>query len=335
VIAQLRDFVTVISQNYRDNYFHSFEHASHVTQSVMKLIGRIVAPEAIDYDNLTYTKKENAVLHYYTFGITSDPLTQFAVAFSALIHDLDHKGVPNAILIAEQTAEARRYKNKSVAEQRSVDLAWEILMRPEYVDLRACIYNGRKEFEHFRQLVVNTVMATDIVDKELKALRNKRWETAFHCSTPPPSSQDTCIDPLKTSAKDMNRKATIVIEHLIQASDVAHTMQHWHVYQKWNQRFFFECYHGYLEGRTETDPSDGWYQGELGFFDFYIIPLAKKLKECGVFGVSSDEFLQYATSNRAEWEEKGNDLVEQYIAAYKAEVFGGYRKHSTQTAHTT
>jgi hypothetical protein len=30
-------------------------------------------------------------------------------------------------------------------------------------------------------------------------------------------------------------------------------------------------------------------EGEIGFFDFYIIPLAKKLKECGVFGVSSDE----------------------------------------------
>jgi hypothetical protein len=28
-------------------------------------------------------------------------------------------------------------------------------------------------------------------------------------------------------------KATIVIEHIIQASDVAHTMQHRHVYQKW------------------------------------------------------------------------------------------------------
>lgn len=37
-----------------------------------------------------------------------------------------------------------------------------------------------------------------------------------------------------------------------------------------------------------------WYKGELGFFDNYIIPLAKKLKDCGVFGVSSDEFLNYA-----------------------------------------
>ena len=33
---------------------------------------------------------------------------------------------------------------------------------------------------------------------------------------------------------DLDRKATIVIEHIIQASDVSHTMQHWHVYQRWN-----------------------------------------------------------------------------------------------------
>lgn len=29
------------------------------------------------------------------------------------------------------------------------------------------------------------------------------------------------------SRESVNRKATIVIEHLVQASDVSHTMQHW------------------------------------------------------------------------------------------------------------
>jgi hypothetical protein len=52
------------------------------------------------------------------------------------------------------------------------------------------------------------------------------------------------------------------------------------------------------------------FQGEIGFFDFYIIPLAKKLKECGVFGVSSDEYLQYAIENRREWEMNGRDVSE-------------------------
>ena len=40
-----------------------------------------------------------------------------------------------------------------------------------------------------------------------------------------------------------------------------------------------------------------WYPlGELKFFDNYIIPLARKLKECNIFGVSSDECLNYAVS---------------------------------------
>lgn len=54
----------------------------------------------------------------------------------------------------------------------------------------------------------------------------------------------------------------------------------------------------FLNGRAEKNPADDWYQSELGFFDFYVIPLAKKLKDCGVFGVSSDEYLDYAISNR-------------------------------------
>jgi hypothetical protein len=72
----------------------------------------------------------------------------------------------------------------------------------------------------------------------------------------------------------------------------------------------------YRAGRSDKDPSESWYQGELGFFDNYIIPLANKLKECGVFGVSSDEYLNYATENRREWETKGKDVVEQFIKEF-------------------
>lgn len=49
------------------------------------------------------------------------------------------------------------------------------------------------------------------------------------------------------------------------------------------------------------------------FFDFYIIPLAKKLKDCGVFGVSSDEYLKYAQQNRKEWQEKGEAIVAEMV----------------------
>ena len=59
--------------------------------------------------------------------------------------------------------------------------------------------------------------------------------------------------------------------------------------------------------------------GEIGFFDFYIIPLSQKLADCGVFGVSSDENLSYATNNRAEWVEKGRAVVAEYLQLVEAE----------------
>ena len=168
-------------------------------------------------------------------------------------------------------------------------------MEADYGELRKAIYSTEAEFKRFRQLLVNIVLATDIIDKDLAALRKARWNKAF-------------ADGPKHIIFD-DRTATIVIEHLIQASDVAHTMQHWNVYQKWNERFFAECYAAYKAGRADKDPSEGWYEGELSFFDFYIIPLAKKLKDCGVFGVSSAEYLRYAEQNRKEWEARGRDVV--------------------------
>jgi hypothetical protein len=49
-----------------------------------------------------------------------------------------------------------------------------------------------------------------------------------------------------------------------------------------------------------------------------VIPLAKKLDECGVFGVTSDECLNYAMQNRLEWEAKGEQIVKEMVERVKA-----------------
>ena len=316
VEEQLVEFVTNLAMMYRQNPFHNFDHASHVTMSVTKLLGRIVAPRDMNYDEISTQRALASKLHDHTYGITSDPLTQFACVLSALIHDVDHTGVPNAQLVKEEADVAKTYKNVSVAEQNSIDIAWELLMSDSFKDLRAAIAQTEADVRRFRQLVVNVVLATDIVDKNLKALRNQRWDRAF-------KADEYSVSTTSTGSKDeIDRKATIVIEHLIQASDVAHTMQHWHVYKKWNGKLFQEMSKAYRDGRAMSDPAESWYKGELGFFDFYIIPLAKKLKECGVFGVSSDEYLQYAMSNRKEWEEKGHAVVAQFVEEFQKEYDG-------------
>mmetsp|Transcript_44670 Transcript_44670/g.107712 ORF Transcript_44670/g.107712 Transcript_44670/m.107712 type:complete len:95 (+) Transcript_44670:3-287(+) len=91
-------------------------------------------------------------------------------------------------------------------------------------------------------------------------------------------------------------------------------MQHWHVYRKWNAKLFKEMRAAYHAGRIGTDPATFWYEGEIGFFDNYVIPLAKKLKDCNVFGVSSHEYLAYAVKNRDEWADRGKELTEELVA---------------------
>ena len=74
--------------------------------------------------------------------------------------DVDHTGVPNAQLIKENAAMGDHYAGKSVAEQNSVDLAWNLLMEDRYRTLRKVIYTNEAELQRFRQLVVNSVMVS-------------------------------------------------------------------------------------------------------------------------------------------------------------------------------
>eukprot|EP00980_Cylindrotheca_fusiformis_P002341 scaffold543_cov119-Cylindrotheca_fusiformis.AAC.8 len=75
-----------------------------------------------------------------------------------------------------------------------------------------------------------------------------------------------------------------------------------------------------MGGRTESDPSTNWYKGEIGFFDYYVIPLARKLQSCGVFGVSSQEYLNYAMANREERIRDGEALIQQYLSTFKEQT---------------
>ena len=158
------------------------------------------------------------------------------------------EGVSNAILLTEDPKLAAKYKQKSLAEQKSVDIAFNLLMQPEYENVRHYIYTNEKQLMQFRQvrkldyavssflsvcmicassicgrlplfsqLIVNSVIATDIFDREHSQFRKARWAKAFSEDSEPLSGNTTCTTSL-------DRKATIVIEHLIQASDGKQTI---------------------------------------------------------------------------------------------------------------
>lgn len=82
-----------------------------------------------------------------------------------------------------------------------------------------------------------------------------------------------------------------------------------HIYRKWNEQLFEEMYAAYAKGRGDVNPSEYWYDAELAFFDDCVLPLARKLKDARIFGVSSEEYYNYALRNRDEWQDKGREVV--------------------------
>jgi hypothetical protein len=114
--------------------------------AVDKFLHRIVQPNVEEGDQKP--------LHEYTHGLTSDPLVLTAIVWSALIHDVDHRGVSNMQLAKEEPQMADAYNSKSIAEQSSLDISWELFMSPEYGDLRMAVFTDRTELLRFRQLIV-------------------------------------------------------------------------------------------------------------------------------------------------------------------------------------
>eukprot|EP00980_Cylindrotheca_fusiformis_P008976 scaffold1913_cov100-Cylindrotheca_fusiformis.AAC.1 len=279
VLAELREFVIQIAMGYEKHPFHNFQHASHVAHLSNILVHSMDG------------SKEGAS------GIVHDPFVRFAIVLSALVHDVDHSGVPNGRLAEEKPDMARKYSQKSIAEQNSIDVAWGILMSDAFVNLRNCLFgNSAAKQRRLRQLMVNSIMATDIFDQGLREFRELRWEKSSSC--------ESCM-------------STLILEHILQASDVVHTMQDWEIYRQWNGCLFQEMYTAYLEGRADKDPSEGWYDGELWFFDNWVLPLARKLKESGVLNAVSDQLLEQANRNRSRWEVEGRQICISMLASLK------------------
>jgi hypothetical protein len=289
VKQELHDFVAQIASRYRDVAFHNFEHASHVAMTANNLMKRI-------------TERDKDEPRTSTFGIRSDPLSHFAVVFSALVHDVNPTGSTNGQATSERKDSQRAVISNAPS---SMELTWELLMQPRYKHLRSCIYADAFERDRFRQFLVNCVKATDITDMELRAIRKKRWNAAFNASM-----TSTSLTPQEVNS----RKATIVIELIMQTASAAHYSQHWEMYCKWNESLFTEMYQAYREGTSDRDPSVNWFENEIIFFDNHVIPLAKMIKVCGVFAGCNEENLTYALQNKKEWEMKGKELCKEMLA---------------------
>jgi 3'5'-cyclic nucleotide phosphodiesterase len=241
---QLESLVRAIAAMYRPNLFHNFEHASHVARSLSVLLARVTALEqqtppwgggensCSNHTSIKYFDDGNddfmkALSHHNrTFGISSDPLTQLSMMFAALIHGIDHPGVSTVQLDLEGSPLLDKFQGgRCVVQQNAIYRVWKLFAHDNFRDLRNTICPILQELRRFRQILVTAVMATDLEDARFKELRQARWQLTFSSESLEGirrGSNETLYN-----KDDFDRKATIVMEHLMQASVVAHSMQHW------------------------------------------------------------------------------------------------------------
>lgn len=381
VLSQLRQYVSQISMSYRDVGYHSLQHATHVTTSLNKIVSFIIDYER-EYDerqqrSSTRTAEVTSDDHA-TFGIGMDALVQFTMVFAAMIHDVDHTGVPNRQLVKESDKLALLYNDRSVAEQHSLYMAFTELMLPDYSDLMHAIMPTHQDKTKFRGVIIDMVLCTDIASPERMQVGKSKWKEAFESRNPqflsrqkptsrrntlrhghgyPASTIDAPSFPEDAEVKETRDvekrrhsltskntvlqshahrlgikralnlsgmtielypstvegetklKASAIMEQAIQAADVAHLMQNWSTFLKWNKKLYDEQWNAFQDGRGD-DPSVGWYQNQINFYEFYIIPLAMRLIQCQVFGQYGYDFLRLAQLNRQMWILQGEEICQ-------------------------
>ena len=100
-------------------------------------------------------------------------------------------------------------------------------------------------------------------------------------------------------------REAVVMEVILKAADVAHNLQGWEQMVKWSNRLFLELRRAHVQGRGD-DPQNGWFSNQIGFLEAYLLPLARRLDDMGVFGDTVGEiFALTVEENRDRWTKEG------------------------------
>lgn len=236
---ELLRFVDRVSTLYEDHPFHSWDHACQVVLSATYLIKE-------------YDKAKDDI----GGPIENNPFIRFITVFAALIHDVKHLGVPNAQLREEGHPLTVVYCQGSYQERQSIQIALGVFIE-EFPELSTAILRLCPLFLH---LVTSAVLATDVASPDIQSKIRTRFERVVII-------QDEDVTELD--------KTLAVVEQILLLADVGHCSQGYDNFLNWNGSFFHECLNDYHEGRG-NDPRPGWHEGQLGFLEGYILPLAER-----------------------------------------------------------
>ncbi|GKY94414.1 hypothetical protein MPSEU_000407200 [Mayamaea pseudoterrestris] len=220
VRAQLHDFVSRIIKGYKNNHYHNQEHACHVTLSACKLMDLFLYGDLndIESDYLISTNKNPS------FGLRNDPLLLFVVVFSALIHDVEHQGLPNRQLAMEKDRLAVLYNDQSIAENWSLYVAFSELLQNDFTELRQAMFTYVAPLE--KSAADADAVANDVADNQALDAHSQHSHQVAATTPPPPPSYD-----------DLYQRFRRFTVNLVLATDIASPEKSQLAKSKWKEAF--------------------------------------------------------------------------------------------------
>uniref|UniRef100_A0A670Y459 Phosphodiesterase n=1 Tax=Pseudonaja textilis TaxID=8673 RepID=A0A670Y459_PSETE len=179
-IKEFMNYFHALECGYREIPYHNRIHATDVLHAVWYLSSQPIPglPTMInDHGSASDSDSDSGIPHGHlgyvlskTYTPTDDnygclagnipSLELMALYVAAAMHDYDHPGRTNAFLVATSAPQAVLYNDRSVLENHHAAAAWNLFMsRPEYNFL---IHLDHVEFKHFRFLVIEAILATDL-----------------------------------------------------------------------------------------------------------------------------------------------------------------------------
>ena len=208
-------FADIAQRGYRENPYHNATHAADVLHNMYCLI------------------KAHPLSEILT------PLEKLACLYAAIIHDFDHPGVNNALMISTSSYQSYLYHDKSVLENYHISCGFAASRGDSNV------FENLKpeEFARLRALVIELVLATDMKSHfELISRFNSTY------------NDDEDFDGPESSRFMLNMDdpgdRQLILKIGMKVCDIAHSTKNKDLHLKWSSNMQEEFW---LQGDKERD----------------------------------------------------------------------------------
>eukprot|EP00928_Gymnodinium_smaydae_P032766 TRINITY_DN23648_c0_g1_i1.p1 TRINITY_DN23648_c0_g1~~TRINITY_DN23648_c0_g1_i1.p1 ORF type:complete len:869 (-),score=166.06 TRINITY_DN23648_c0_g1_i1:366-2972(-) len=206
-------------------------------------------------------------------------LERMACLLAAAVHDYEHLGATNDLLVKTSHARALRYNDRHVNEHHHVASAFSLLRMSAYNFLDVL---PAATYRRLRELVIELVLGTDMAVNSpiVKSLTDVLDKTpAESCADADVREDSVAFSPATRS------DAVLLLKVALKCADLGHLTLDWEVHKLWVSRLEVEFF---AQGDREKELGlpvsflmdrckPGASATQKGFFDFIALPLFNAL----------------------------------------------------------